>query len=105
MSVTQSCPTLCDHMDCSPPGSSVHGILQARVLEWAAVPLSCHSLLQGTFPTQESNLGLLNYRLILYHLSHQGNQKIRKYIKNMGARLKHTGGSVKELPLARPGTI
>ena len=30
----QSCPTLCDPMDCSPPGSSVHGILQARVLEW-----------------------------------------------------------------------
>ena len=32
--VTQSCPTLCDPMDCSPPGSSVHGILQARILEW-----------------------------------------------------------------------
>ena len=35
--VTQSCPTLCDPMDCSPPGSSVHGILQARILEWAAI--------------------------------------------------------------------
>ena len=34
--VTQSCPTLCDPMDCSPPGSSVLGILQARVLEWVA---------------------------------------------------------------------
>ena len=34
----QLCPTLCDPMDCSPPGSSVHGILQARVLEWGAVP-------------------------------------------------------------------
>ena len=33
----QSCPTLCDPMDCSPPGSSVHGILQARVLKWGAV--------------------------------------------------------------------
>ena len=32
----QSCPTLCDPMDCSPPGSSVHGILQARTLEWVA---------------------------------------------------------------------
>ena len=32
-----SCPTLCDPMDCSPPGSSVHGILQARILEWVAV--------------------------------------------------------------------
>ena len=42
------CPTLCDDMDCSPPGSSVHGILQARILEWAAI--SCF-LLQGIFPT------------------------------------------------------
>ena len=36
----QSCPTLCDVMDCSPPGSSVHGILQARILEWLAMPFS-----------------------------------------------------------------
>ena len=33
------CPTLCDLMDCSPPGSSVYGILQARILEWVAKPL------------------------------------------------------------------
>ena len=38
--ITQSCPTLCDPVDCSPPGSSVHGILQARILEWVAVPSS-----------------------------------------------------------------
>ena len=38
--VTQSSPTLCDHMDCSPPGSSVHGILQARILEPVAIPFS-----------------------------------------------------------------
>ena len=38
--VAQSCPTLCDPVDCSPPGSSVHGILQARVLEWAAISFS-----------------------------------------------------------------
>ena len=38
--VTQSCPTLCDPMDCSPQRSSVHGILQARILEWVAIPLS-----------------------------------------------------------------
>ena len=36
----QLCPTLCDHMDCNPPGSSVHGILQARILEWIAMPSS-----------------------------------------------------------------
>ena len=39
----QSCPTLCDPMDCSPPGSSVHGILQARILEWVAMPFSRRS--------------------------------------------------------------
>ena len=38
--VTQSCPTLSDPMDCSPPGSSIHGIFQARVLEWGAVAFS-----------------------------------------------------------------
>ena len=38
--VAQSCPTLCDPMDCSPPGSSVHRILQARILEWTAISLS-----------------------------------------------------------------
>ena len=53
--VTQSCLTFCDPMDCSPPGSSVHGILQARILEWAAI-----SFPQGIFLTQGSNLGLLH---------------------------------------------
>ena len=43
----QSCPTLCDPVDCSPPESSVHGILQARILEWV------------TLPSKGSNLGLL----------------------------------------------
>ena len=38
--VAQSCPTLRDPMDCSPPGSSVHGIFQARVLEWGAITFS-----------------------------------------------------------------
>ena len=36
----QSCLTLCNAMDCSPPGSSVHGILQARILEWVAISFS-----------------------------------------------------------------
>ena len=38
--VTQSCPTLCDPLDCSPPGPSVHGIFQASILEWLAMPSS-----------------------------------------------------------------
>ena len=48
--------TLCDPMDCSPPGSSVRGISQARILEWEN---GCHFLLQGIFPTQRSNLDFL----------------------------------------------
>ena len=56
---------LCNPLDCSPPGSSVHGVLQARILEWVAI-------LQGIFPTLGSKLGLLHCRQILYHLSHQG---------------------------------
>ena len=45
--VAQSCPTLCDPLDCSPPASSVHGILQARILEWAAISSSWGSSWPG----------------------------------------------------------
>ena len=64
--VTQYYLTLCDPMDCSLPSFFVHGILQAKNTE-----VGIHSLLQGIFPTQGSNLGLLHCRQILYHLSHQ----------------------------------
>ena len=57
---------LCDPMDCSPPGSSVHGIFQVRILEWVATPFSRGS----SWP--RLNSGLLHCRWILYHLSHQG---------------------------------
>ena len=53
-------------MDCSLPGSCVHGILKARILEWLAIPL------QGIFPTQGSNLGFRHCRWVLYYLSHLG---------------------------------
>ena len=43
--VAQSCPTLSDPMDCSPPGSSIHGIFQARVLEWSVIAFSLSGLL------------------------------------------------------------
>ena len=49
--VAQSCMTFCDPMNCSPQGSSVPGILQARILESVAIPFS-----RGIFPTQGSNL-------------------------------------------------
>ena len=66
-SVAQSCLTLCDPMDCSPPGSSVH-----RDSPDKNTGVGCHALLQGIFLPQRSNLGLLHCRWILYRLSHQG---------------------------------
>ena len=63
---TQYCPTLCDPRDCSPPGPFIHGILQARILEWG-----CHALFQGIFPIQGLNPGLSHCRQIVYRLSHQ----------------------------------
>ena len=45
--VTQSCPALCNLMDCSLPGFSFHGILQARILEWVAIPFSKETEDQG----------------------------------------------------------
>ena len=53
-SVAQSCLTLCDLMDYSPPGSPVHGILQAKILQWVAMPF-----LRGSSLTRGSNLHLL----------------------------------------------
>ena len=61
--VAQSCLTLSDPMDYSLPGSSIHGIFQARVLEWVAIAFS-----------------LLHCRLILYQLSNQGSPYIYTYI-------------------------
>ena len=67
--VAQSCPTLCDPMDCSSlPSSSVHGDSPGKNSE-----VGCHFLLQGIFPTQGLKPGLLHCRQILSCLSHQGN--------------------------------
>ena len=65
----QSCPIVCDHMDCGPPDPSVHGILQAR-----NTGMDCHFLLQGIFPTQGSSRPRSQTRVscMLYHLRYQG---------------------------------
>ena len=60
--VAKLCLTLCNLMD-----YTVHGILQARILEWVAFPF-----FRGIFVTQGSNPGLPHYRPIFYHLSHGG---------------------------------
>ena len=60
----------CDPLDFSPPGFSVHGILQARILEWVAIPFS-----RGIFLTQGSNPGLLHWECGVLSLDHQGSPK------------------------------
>ena len=72
MLVAQSCPTLCDPIDCSPPSSSVHGILQARILEWGAIPFPRGSYrprdpTQGAITkeaTYITNVSILNFSLL-----------------------------------------
>ena len=73
--VTQSCPTLCEPVDCSLPGCSVHSDSPGK-----NTGLGCHALLQGIFPTQGSNPGLPHCRWILYHLSHQGSPRILEWV-------------------------
>ena len=79
--VAQTYPTLCNPMDCSLPGSSVHGDSPGK-----DTGVGCHALLQGIFPTQGSNPGLLHCRQILYHLSHQGGPRILEWIAMPSSR-------------------
>ena len=68
--VAQLCLTLCDPMD-----YTVHGILQARILEWVAFPFS-----KGSSQPRESNPGLLHCRQILYQLSHKESPRILEWV-------------------------
>ena len=65
--VAQSCLTLCNPMDRSPPGSSVDGDSPGK-----NTGVGCHALLQGIFQTQGSNPGFLHCVWLLYQLSYQG---------------------------------
>ena len=62
--VTQSCPTLSDPMDCSLPGSSVHGIFQARVLEWDAIAFSVQPTYQRAYPRNSYQYLLIDALLL-----------------------------------------
>ena len=75
--LTQLRLTLCNPLDCSPPGSSVHGDSPGK-----NTGVGCQSFLQGIFPTQELNWGLLNCSQILYQLSYKGSPQNRTNIKN-----------------------
>ena len=71
-SVAQLCPTLCDPVDCSPPGSSVHGILQARVLDWAAMPSSR----SASRPRDRTCICLLRWQADSLSLNHLGSSVV-----------------------------
>ena len=88
MKVARSCPTLSDPMDCSSPGSSVHGILQARILQWVAMP-SFKGSSQPRDRAQGSSPGLWHRRQILYHLSYQ--ESPRSVQMQILYRLSHQG--------------
>ena len=73
--VAQSCPTLCNPMDCSPPGSSVYGDSPGKNTE-----VCCYALLQVIFPTQGSNPGLLHCRADSLLTEPLGNPRILEWI-------------------------
>ena len=66
--VTQLCPTLSDPMDCSPPGSSLHGIFQASVLEWGAIAFSEEKLKLLKFICRQINIDKVYF--LTSHTSH-----------------------------------
>ena len=74
-SVAQLCLTLCDAMDCSTPGFSVHGDFLGK-----NTGVGCYAFLQGIFPTQGSNTGLPHCRQILYQLSHKGSPRTLEWV-------------------------
>ena len=73
--IAQSCPTLCNPMDCSLPGSSVHGNFPGK-----NTGVGCHALLQGIFLIQGSNAGLPHCRWILHCLNHQRSPRILEWV-------------------------
>ena len=74
--VIQSCLTLRDPVDCSLPGPSVHGIFQARVLEWGAIAFSEYSLIQIVIPCSQLSFFLLTSKLIYFPIKSQGPQRL-----------------------------
>ena len=93
--VAQSCPTLCDPMDCSLPGSSVLGIFQARILEWVAISFS-----RG--PSWPRNWTQVSH--IASCLSHQGSPSLEEWDINRQRSLKK-GETITEDSLKNPGIL
>ena len=79
--VAQSYRTLCNPMDCSPPGSFAHGDSPGK-----NTGVGCHAILWGIFLTQGSNSGLPHCSQILYNLSHQGSPRISEWVAYLFSR-------------------
>ena len=71
--VTQSCPTLQDTMDCNPPGSSVHAILQARILDWVAILFSRES----SQPREWTQVSLIADRFFTVWVTREANFNVK----------------------------
>ena len=107
-SVAQSCPTLCDPMNPSTPGSSVHGILQARILEWVAMPSSRGS----SPPRNRTHISYVSYRHTMKEIEKRLGRRLSPAMQDVApgawppvkpsARLSPTTGSSLPLGAERP---
>ena len=103
--VPKSCPTVCDPMDCSPPGSSVHGISQARILEWIAISFS-----RGSSQPRDQTLISCISKRILYHwaairLTHTHTHTHTHIHKYEGAKSDVAGEVAKGQMMKAPGPL
>ena len=104
--VAQSCLTLCDLMDCSPPGSSIHGDSSGKNTE-----VGCHAFLQRIFPTQGSNVGLLCWQadslpgILRQILSHQGSpiyEELRSNVRHKPLKTKYIYSCIYSVQILTP---
>ena len=98
-SVAKSCSTLCYPMDCSPPGSSVHGILQARISEWVVISFSRES----SWPRDWTCVSCIG-RWVLLPLSHQGSPEIL-YARKKEPETSHRPEILQHIPLKRSESL
>ena len=93
--IAQSCPTLCDPMDYNPPGSSVCGILWARIVEWVAIPFFTRSSRPGIEPRSpvlqvDSLLSEPPGKPVIYHIHRQKKKKSYDYVNCINWHIKST---------------
>ena len=100
--VAQSCPTLCDPMDCSLPDSTIRGIFQARILEWVAISFSRRSSWPRDWTWVSHMLGIVGRRF--YRLSHQERSEVHGIKRSQKWKCEgFPGGSVVKKPLTNAG--